>query len=118
MFSPMPKSAETKSTANPEDEDLPYTSTMRLFGGVAWGTIMSLLVGSTLVLIPQVPRSWLWGVLPFWLGISLLGIALQWNIARGNCPKCGLQLTVPPQGKRCPQCRTYLKASDRQIVRS
>lgn len=97
--------------------DLPYTSTMRAFGGVAWGTVLTLVVGSILVVLPQVPRPWLWGILPLWLGLSSLGISLQWSVARGACPKCGYPLVVTPLGKRCPQCRSYLKAVNRQIVK-
>ena len=94
-----------------------YTSAMRIAGGIGWGTLLSLTVGSTMVLIPQVPRQWLWGVLPLWAGLSAIGIALQWSIARGHCPKCGFSLSVPSLGRRCPQCRTFLKAVDRKIVR-
>ncbi len=97
--------------------DADYTSGMRIFGGIAWGTVVSLVVALSLILPPQVPRSWLWVIPPLWLGLSGLGIALQWSVARGACPKCGFELTVPIMGKRCPKCRSYLKAVNRQIVK-
>lgn len=95
-----------------------YTSAMRIFGGAVWGTLLTLVLSIPLILLPQVPRPWLWSILPFWLCLSLIGTALQWSVARGACPKCGYTLTVPAVGKRCPQCRSYLKAVDRQIVRA
>ncbi|NCJ06858.1 hypothetical protein GS597_10125 [Synechococcales cyanobacterium C] len=101
----------------PEQTDLTYTSGMRIFGGIAWGTLVSVLVAIALILPPQVPRSWLWAIPPLWVALSLLGIALQWSVARGSCPKCGFELTVPILGKRCPKCRSYLKAVNRQIVK-
>ena len=104
---------ETSSTT-PEEE---YTSAMRIVGGIGWGTLLSMTVGSAMVLIPQVPRSWLWVVLPMWGGLSALGILLQWSIARGECPKCGHPQSVPALGRRCPNCRTYLKAVNRKIIR-
>lgn len=107
---------ENSSTAIAET-DLAYTSGMRIFGGIAWGTVLTLVLGSTLILIPQVPRPWLWGLFPLWAGLALVGIGLQWSVARGACPKCGDRLTVSTLGKRCPQCRTYLKAVNRQIVK-
>ena len=70
-----------------------------------------------MVVIPQVPRPWLGGVPVLWVGLVILGIALQWSVARGLCPKCGYRLTVTKLGKRCPKCRSYLKAVDRKIVR-
>lgn len=97
----------------PED----YTSAMRIFGGFSWGTLMTLTIGSVLIIIPQVPRPWLWGLLPFWGTVSLLGIALQWNVARGDCPKCGTAVVVPTTGLRCKNCRTFLKSDNRQVKR-
>jgi energy-coupling factor transporter transmembrane protein EcfT len=99
------------------DEAQTFTSAMRIFGGIAWGTITALAIAVVLIIIPQVPRPWLWGVLPSWVGLVSLGILLQWSIARGNCPKCGQPMVVPAQGKRCPKCRSYLKAVDRSIVK-
>ena len=91
---------------------------MRIFGGIAWGTLLTLPIASTAILIPQVPRPLLWFVPPLWLGLSMVGVLLQWSVARGHCPKCGYQpLTVPAIGKRCPRCRTFLKAVNRTIVR-
>jgi hypothetical protein len=115
----MSKASQNQSSLENSTDavDLPYTTGMRIFGGVAWGTLLTLVIGSTLIVIPQVPRPWLWSVFPIWLGLITLGVALQWSIARGNCPKCGYSLVVPTGGKRCPQCRSYLKAIDRQIVK-
>ncbi|HEY9828669.1 MAG TPA: hypothetical protein V6D19_24880 [Stenomitos sp.] len=101
--------------AGPESEE--FTSGMRIFGGVAWGSVTTLSITALLILIPQVPRPWLWSAIPLWIGLTTVGILLQWSIARGNCPKCGHSLVVPPMGKRCPECRSYLKAVDRAIVR-
>lgn len=114
----MPKHSQTSQGLhlNPEVEPS-YTSTMRVFGGVAWSTLLTLFVGTTLILAPQIPRLWLWSILPIWIGLSLIGISLQWSVARGACPKCGYLLTVPLMGKRCPQCRSYLKAVDRKIIK-
>lgn len=114
MNSPNPKPQE-ETPANPEDQ--PFTSAMRIFGGVTWGTITTLAIAVILILIPQVPRPWLWGVIPTWVGLMSLGVLLQWSVARGACPKCGHLVVVPPQGKRCPKCRAYLKAVDRAIVK-
>ncbi|MCM1981313.1 hypothetical protein [Lyngbya confervoides] len=94
-----------------------YTTPMRIFGGIAWGTLLSLLIAMGCWAVPQFPRSWLWGIFGLWVLLSGLGIALQWSVARGACPKCGLVQTVPALGKRCPECRSYLKASQRQVVR-
>ncbi len=101
----------------PDEQSLEYTVPMRIFGGVAWGSVLTITVGSILVIIPQYPRPWLWVVPGLWVGLSLLGITLQWSVARGACPKCGLEQTVPSLGKRCPECRSYLKAVDRKIIR-
>ncbi|WP_017325487.1 hypothetical protein [Synechococcus sp. PCC 7336] len=94
-----------------------YTSAMRIVGGTLWGSVLSLAVGAGLVLIPQVPRAWLWAIPPLWVLLSALGILLQWSVARGRCPKCGYQLAVPALGRRCPQCNAYLKAVNRKIIR-
>lgn len=112
----MPKPEATP--INTAVEDPSYSSAMRVFGGVAWGTLLSLLVGLIMILLPQVPRSWLWAILPLWLGLSSIGVILQWSVARGACPKCGYQMTTSPLGKRCPQCRSYLKAVNRQIIKT
>ncbi len=106
-----------KEKASVPLEDQPFTSAMRIFGGVTWGTITTVGIAAILILIPQVPRPWLWGIIPSWIGLVSLGIVLQWSVARGKCPKCGHPLVVPPMGKRCPECRTYLKAVDRTIVK-
>ncbi|NJK41060.1 MAG: hypothetical protein HC934_06320 [Acaryochloridaceae cyanobacterium SU_2_1] len=95
----------------------PYTNIMRVVGGVGWASVLTLLIGTILVLVPQVPRPWLWAIFPIWGGLSILGVFLQWSVARGACPKCGLQQSVPPTLKRCPNCRSYLKAVDRKIVK-
>ncbi|MEM9157176.1 MAG: hypothetical protein AAGB13_19425 [Cyanobacteria bacterium P01_F01_bin.33] len=100
--------------SEPEEE---FTSAMRIVGGVSWGTLLTLLIGSTLILIPQVPRPWLWSIPAIWTVLSGLGIGLQWNVARGSCPKCGYQLSVPSTGRRCPQCKSYLQAMNRKITR-
>ena len=105
-----------KSQLKTED-DLPFTTSMRIFGGFAWGTLTMLVIAAILIVVPQVPRSWLWGILPSWVVLVAIGIATQWSIARGPCPQCGNPLVVPVMGKRCPQCRSYLKAADRKIVR-
>jgi hypothetical protein len=110
-------SSKPNPTHNTAAEDVPFTSGMRIFGGVAWGTITTLLITIVLILIPQVPRVWLWIALPLWVGLISVGIILQWAIARGTCPKCNYPIIVPPMGKRCPQCRAYLKAVDRKIVK-
>lgn len=91
---------------------------MRVFGGVAWGTLTAVLAAMVLILIPQVPRPALWAVVPLWVALSGLGILIQWSVARGACPKCGTVQTVPIMGKRCPKCRSYLKAVQRKIVRA
>jgi energy-coupling factor transporter transmembrane protein EcfT len=104
---PTPVPAETET----------FTSAMRIFGGVAWGTITTLAIAVVLIIIPQVPRPWLWGVIPTWLGLISLGIILQWSVARGECPKCRHHVVVSVQGKRCPECRSYLKAVDRAIIK-
>lgn len=113
----MSKSQSSRPRAELEDDIPAYGSGMRIFGGFSWGTLLSLVFGSVLVVIPQVPRSWLWVVPPTWLGLVLLGIAMQWSVARGHCPKCQTPLVVPPGGRRCPQCKTALKAQNREIVR-
>jgi energy-coupling factor transporter transmembrane protein EcfT len=113
----MANSKPTSSQPSPPEEALPYTSGMRIFGGTAWGTLIMMLVASILVVIPQFPRPWLWVIPPGWLFLVLVGVALQWSVARGNCPKCGTALVVPPGGRRCPQCKTALKAQNREIVR-
>jgi hypothetical protein len=113
----MPQSKPSPSPEEPAEADLPFTTGMRIFGGVAWGTLTTLSIASILILLPQVPRSWLWGVLPGWVALTSLGITLQWSTARGSCPKCGRPLVVSPMGKRCPQCRSYLKAMNRSIVK-
>lgn len=105
------KSSDTK------DADLGYTLPMRVFGGVVWGTLLSLGFGALLVVIPQYPRSGLWAVPIFWVVLSGIGVALQWNVARGACPKCGKVQIVPAMGKRCPECRSYLKAVNRRVMR-
>ncbi|MCG9893586.1 MAG: hypothetical protein MH252_21250 [Thermosynechococcaceae cyanobacterium MS004] len=102
---------------NHSEQDLPFTTGMRIFGGVAWGTLTTLTLASILIVLPQVPRPWLWGILPAWVTLIAVGIGLQWSIARGACPTCGRSLVVPPMGKRCPQCRSYLKAVNRSIVK-
>jgi hypothetical protein len=109
------KPSPQDQNASPEEE--PFTSGMRIFGGITWGTLTTLCITVVCIILPQVPRPWLWGALPLWVFLAGLGVALQWAIARGKCPKCGYPLTVPPMGKRCPQCRTYLKAVNRSIVR-
>jgi hypothetical protein len=114
MASPNPK---LQDEAAPDDKELPFTSAMRIFGGVTWGTITTLGIAIILILIPQVPRPWLWGIIPSWIALVSLGIILQWSVARGKCPKCGHPVVVPPMGKRCPNCRAYLKAVDRTIVK-
>ncbi len=99
------------------EADLPFTTGMRIFGGFAWGTLTTLVIAAILIVVPQVPRPWLWGVLPGWMVLVAIGIATQWSIARGPCPQCGNPLVVPVMGKRCPKCRSYLKAVDREIIR-
>jgi hypothetical protein len=94
-----------------------FTSAMRIFGGVTWGTITTLAIAAILIIIPQVPRPWLWGILPTWAVLIILGIILQWSVARGECPKCKHPMVVTATGKRCPKCRAYLKAVDRTIVK-
>lgn len=100
-----------------ETVEPPFTIGMRIFGGLAWGTLTALVFAAILIVLPQVPRFWLWGVLPGWAILVSVGIALQWSTARGPCPKCGRPLVVPAMGKRCPQCRSFLKAVDREIVK-
>lgn len=90
---------------------------MRVFGGIVWGTLLSFGMGAILVVIPQYPRSGLWAVPVFWIALSSVGVYLQWNVARGACPKCGKVQIVPAVGKRCPDCRSYLKAVNRQVMR-
>jgi energy-coupling factor transporter transmembrane protein EcfT len=114
MDSPNPNSQDETSS---DSEDQSFTSAMRIFGGVTWGTITTLAIAVVLILIPQIPRPWLWGIIPTWIGLIGLGILLQWSVARGECPKCGNPVVVPPQGKRCPNCRAYLKAADRSVVK-
>lgn len=112
--------SQPKPSIHPEEPveaELPFTTGMRIFGGVAWGTLTTLSIAVILIVLPQVPRSWLWGILPSWVALVSLGIVLQWSTARGFCPKCGKPLVVSPMGKRCPQCRSYLKAVDRTIVK-
>jgi hypothetical protein len=113
----MSSSKSPQQSQEQTDEDLPFTTNMRIFGGIAWGSITTFGIAVVLILIPQVPRSWLWATIPIWVGLAVVGIGLQWSIARGACPKCGKRLVVPPMGKRCPQCRSYLKAVDRNIVK-
>jgi hypothetical protein len=104
-----------KPSANSGEEV--YTSAMRIYGGIAWGTLLSLLVATTMIILPQVPRPWLWGVLPLWMGLSGIGVLLQWSVARGACPKCGRRQSTTPMMTKCPQCRSYLKAVNRKIVK-
>jgi energy-coupling factor transporter transmembrane protein EcfT len=113
MSQPQP-SPDSEDSA---EADLPFTTGMRIFGGVAWGTLSTISIAVILIVLPQVPRSWLWGILPSWVALVSLGIVLQWSTARGSCPKCGRPLVVSPMGKRCPQCRSYLKAVNRTIVK-
>lgn len=108
-----PTSTDQPSASDEQD----FTNAMRIVGGVGWSTVMTLGIGVILVLIPQVPRPWLWYVIPLWVALSGLGILLQWSVARGPCPKCGTVQSVPPTLKRCPNCRSYLKAIDRKIVK-
>lgn len=105
----------TDKTSPAEDQE--YTNVMRIVGGVGWSTVLTLLIATALVLIPQVPRPWLWAVPPVWLVLSGLGVFLQWSVARGPCPKCGTVQSVPSTLKRCPDCRSYIKAVDRKIVK-
>ncbi len=114
MDSPKPD-LQDETSSSPEVQ--PFTSAMRIFGGVTWGSITTLAIAVILILIPQVPRPWLCGVIPTWIGLMSLGVLLQWSVARGACPKCGNPVVVPPQGKRCSKCRAYLKAVDRAIVK-
>jgi hypothetical protein len=110
-------------TPTPQDETSApteaesFTSAMRIFGGVTWGTITTLAIAAVLIIIPQVQRSWLWGIIPSWIALVSLGIILQWSVARGECPKCRHSMVVTATGKRCPKCRSYLKAVDRTIVK-
>jgi energy-coupling factor transporter transmembrane protein EcfT len=113
MSQPQP-SPDSEDSA---EADLPFTTGMRIFGGVAWGTLSTISIAVILIVLPQVPRSWLWGILPSWVALVSLGIVLQWSTARGSCPKCGRPLVVSPMGKRCPHCRSYLKAVNRRIVK-
>ncbi len=113
-----PQSAPNPSSTPVPDEAIAYTSAMRVFGGIAWGTLTAVLVAMVLIIIPQVPRTALWAVLPLWMVLSGVGIVIQWSVARGACPKCGTVQTVPIMGKRCPKCRSYLKAIQREIVRA
>jgi energy-coupling factor transporter transmembrane protein EcfT len=113
----MPQSESSPNPEKPEEADLPFTTGMRIFGGIAWGTLTTISLSVILIVLPQVPRSWLWSILPSWVALVSLGIALQWSTARGGCPKCGRPLVVSPMGKRCPQCRSYLKAVNRTIVK-
>ncbi|ABW25232.1 MULTISPECIES: hypothetical protein [Acaryochloris] len=108
-------SSVSDQASSPEDQD--FTNSMRIVGGVGWSSVMTLIIGIVLVLIPQYPRPWLWYVIPLWVALSGLGVFLQWSVARGPCPKCGLVQSVPPTLKRCPNCRSYLKAVDRKIVK-
>ena len=109
------RSDNTSKTSSPDDQE--YTNVMRIVGGVGWSSVMTFIIGVALILLPQVPRPWLWSVLPLWGGLSALGVFLQWSVARGPCPKCGSVQSVPPTLKRCPSCRSYLKAVDRKIVK-
>ncbi|MEO1131812.1 MAG: hypothetical protein AAFX40_03800 [Cyanobacteria bacterium J06639_1] len=103
------------SSHSPQEEE--FTSAMRIVGGMSWGTLLTLAIGSTLIVIPQVDRQWLWSIPVIWVVLSGLGIGLQWNVARGHCPKCGFQLSVPATGRRCPQCKSYLQSVNRKIAR-
>lgn len=114
----MPKLAPTSSkTPSPVAAEQEYTNVMRVFGGVGWASVMSFIVAVILILVPQAPRPWLWYVIPLWIALSSLGVFLQWSVARGPCPKCGYVQSVPPTLKRCPDCRSYIKAIDRKIVK-
>ena len=106
-----------QASSHQSEAELSYTLPMRIFGGITWGTMLSLGVGLLLILIPQVPRPGLWVAPALWIGLSTLGITLQWNVARGACPKCGTVQIVPATGKRCPECRSYLKSVNRQVMR-
>lgn len=108
-------SSSTDPASSPEDQD--FTNSMRIVGGVGWSSVMTLGIGIVLVLIPQFPRTWLWSVIPLWVALSGLGLFLQWSVARGPCPKCGFVQSVPPTLKRCPNCRSYIKAVDRKIIK-
>jgi energy-coupling factor transporter transmembrane protein EcfT len=112
----VPKSKLPDPMSAPDEAET-FTSAMRIFGGVSWGTITTLAIAVVLIVIPQVPRPWLWGVIPSWIVLVGLGIFLQWSVARGKCPKCKHPLVVSVQGMRCPKCRSYLKAVDRTIVK-
>lgn len=100
-----------------DDADLNYTLPMRIFGGVTWGTMLSLAVGGFSLIVPKFPHPGLWAIPVVWVTLSGLGIALQWNVARGACPKCGTVQIVTRMGKRCPECRSYLKSVNREVVR-
>jgi hypothetical protein len=114
----MPKSSSPPPATQPPTEvDPPYTTGMRIYGGVTWGSLTTLVIAAILITIPQVPRPWLWSIPLTWVALMLLGIALQWSVARGPCPKCGHHQMVTTQLKRCPSCRSYLKAMNRKIVR-
>lgn len=99
------------------NDEMAYTSAMRIYGGVAWGSLLSFLVAVTLIILPQVPRSWLWTVAPLWLSLCGIGVLLQWSVARGACPKCGHRQSTTPMMTKCPKCRSYLKAVNRKIVK-
>lgn len=116
-MAPQLNAAMTPPSRQPSDDDLVYTNAMRIYGGFVWGSLLSILIAATFILLPQVPRTWLWGVLPLWLGLSGLGVLLQWSVARGACPKCGRRQSVTPLMKKCPECRSYLKAVNRKIIK-
>ncbi|NJK30550.1 MAG: hypothetical protein HC940_10570 [Acaryochloris sp. SU_5_25] len=114
----MSKSTDNRSSLQlSSDEQQEYTNVMRVVGGVGWASVMTIVIGVILILVPQVPRPWLWLIIPLWVGLSGLGVGLQWFVARGSCPKCGYEQSVPPTLKRCPNCRSYIKAIDRKIVK-
>lgn len=107
----------TAAQAADDNEELSYTLPMRIFGGITWGTMLSLAVGGFSLLIPKFPHFGPWAIPAVWVTFSGLGIALQWNVARGACPKCGTVQIVPGTGKRCPECRSYLKSVNREVVK-
>ncbi len=106
-----------KSSPQESNDEMVYTSAMRIYGGVAWGSLLSVLIAAVLIILPQVSRPWLWSIIPLWVSLCGVGVLLQWSVARGACPKCGHQQSTTPMMTKCPQCKAYLKAVNRKIVK-
>ena len=67
---------------------------MRIYGGVTWGSLLTLVIAAILITVPQVPQPWLWSIPPTWIALMLLGVAPAMVRRAGTLP----QMRSPPNG--------------------